>query len=107
MSAGTPSTASAALLGVAQIVVWGGSFFLLTVLAAPIHADTGWSLTWIYGALTVGALVSGLLSPRASRRIARGRFAQNNKDRQWPRCSCSTAQTSTCSVLASQATTAP
>lgn len=72
MSAGTPSTASAALLGVAQIVVWGGSFFLLTVLAAPIHADTGWSLTWIYGALTVGALVSGLLSPWASRRIARG-----------------------------------
>lgn len=72
MSAAAPSTAAGALLGAAQIVIWGGSFFLLTVLAAPIHKDTGWSLTWIYGALTVGALVSGLLSPWASRRIARG-----------------------------------
>ncbi|WP_159911604.1 MFS transporter [Pantoea sp. 18069] len=73
MSPGAPSMASSALLGVAQIVIWGGSFFLLTVLAAPIHVDTGWSLTGVYGALTVGALVSGLLSPWASRRIARGR----------------------------------
>ncbi|MBS7781201.1 MFS transporter [Acidovorax sp. CCYZU-2555] len=59
-------------LGIAQIMVWGGSLFLLAVLAEPIHADTGWSMTWIYGALSVGVLVSALLSPAAGRRIARG-----------------------------------
>lgn len=60
------------LLGIAQILIWGGSFFLLTVLAEPIHRDTGWSMTWIYGALTAGVLISALLSPRANIYIARG-----------------------------------
>ena len=59
------------LLGIAQILIWGGSFFLLSVLADPIHRDTGWSMTWIYGALTVSVLISGLLSPRANVFIAR------------------------------------
>ena len=59
------------LLGIAQILIWGGSFFLLTVLAEPIHRDTGWSMTWIYGALTIGVLVSAVLSPRANVYIAR------------------------------------
>lgn len=59
------------LLGIAQILIWGGSFFLLAVLAEPIHRDTGWSMTWIYGSLTVGVLVSALLSPRANVYIAR------------------------------------
>lgn len=59
------------LLGVAQILIWGGSFFLLSVLADPIHRDTGWSQTWIYGSLTLGVLVSGLLSPLANSYIAR------------------------------------
>ncbi|MBU4611987.1 MFS transporter [Achromobacter sp. GG226] len=63
---------ASALLGFAQVLIWGGSFFLLSVLAAPIHADTGWSLTGIYGALTLGVLVSAVLSPQASVYIARG-----------------------------------
>jgi len=67
-----PRFLASALMGLAQVVIWGGSFFLLTVLADPIHRDTGWSLTWIYGALTVGVMISGLLSPRASAYIARG-----------------------------------
>lgn len=61
-----------ACLAVAQIMAWGGSLFLLAVLAEPIHTNTGWSLTWIYGALTAGVLVSALLSPAVGRRIARG-----------------------------------
>ncbi|GAA5235295.1 MFS transporter [Verticiella sediminum] len=61
------------LLGIAQILVWGASFFLLSVLAEPIHRDTGWPLPWIYGALTVSILVSALLSPRANVYIARRR----------------------------------
>ncbi|WP_424138093.1 MFS transporter [Roseomonas chloroacetimidivorans] len=51
-------------IGTAQILAWGSSYYLLAVLAGPVAADTGWSLTWIMGALSVGMLVSGLASPR-------------------------------------------
>ncbi|ARP94209.1 MFS transporter [Bordetella genomosp. 13] len=74
-AARVPFSASV-LMGIAQILMWGGSFFLLSVLADPIHRDTGWSMAWIYGALTLGVLVSGLLSPRANVYIARGQGRQ-------------------------------
>jgi len=64
-----PGLASIAFLGVAQILLWGGSFFLMAVLADPVVADTGWPRKWVYGALSVGILVSGLLAPAASRLI--------------------------------------
>ena len=51
-------------LGIAQILAWGSSYYLLAVLAGPIAKDTGWPLTWIMGALSIGLLVSGLVSPR-------------------------------------------
>ncbi|WP_110971232.1 MFS transporter [Pseudomonas huaxiensis] len=54
-----------------QILVWGGSFFLLAVMAAPIVRDTGWALQWVYGALSLSLLVSALLAPLTSRLIAR------------------------------------
>lgn len=56
-------------LGVVQILAWGSSFYLLGVLAAPIAADTGWPLTWVFGGLTLGLLVAGLVSPRVGRVI--------------------------------------
>lgn len=56
-------------LGVTQILAWGSSYYLMAVLAAPIAADTGWSLTWIVGALSAGLLVAGLVSPFVGRRI--------------------------------------
>ncbi|MEI7431583.1 MAG: MFS transporter [Betaproteobacteria bacterium] len=59
------------LLGVIQILVWGGSFFLLAVLGGPVAAETGWSRQWIFGALSVSILVSGLLSPLCGRLIVR------------------------------------
>jgi MFS family permease len=43
----------------------------MAVMANPIAAETGWSQQWIYGALSTGILVSGLLSPLAGRIIAR------------------------------------
>jgi MFS family permease len=52
------------VLGIFQIFAWGSSFYLLAVLAKPIAADTGWSLTWIVGALSAGLLVAGAVSPR-------------------------------------------
>ncbi|MCU1731952.1 MULTISPECIES: MFS transporter [unclassified Pseudomonas] len=54
-----------------QILVWGGSFFLLAVMAAPIVRDTGWALQWVYGALSLSLLVSAMLAPLTSRLIAR------------------------------------
>ncbi|MEP9354671.1 MFS transporter [Xanthobacter sp. KR7-65] len=47
-----------------QILTWGSSYYLLAVLAAPIAADTGWSLPWIMGSLSLGLLMAGLASPR-------------------------------------------
>ncbi len=50
-------------LGFNQILGWGSSYYLPAVLAAPIVADTGWSLGWVVGGLSVGMLVAGLVSP--------------------------------------------
>lgn len=58
-------------IGIAQILAWGSSYYLLAVLAGPVAADTGWPLTWIMGALSIGMLVSGLVSPRIGRVIDR------------------------------------
>jgi len=59
------------VLGLVQILSWGGSFYLMAVMAAPIVAETGWSQQWVYGALSLGILVSGLLAPLSGRIIAR------------------------------------
>jgi len=66
-----PGIAAIFTLGWVQILSWGGSFYLMAVMANPIAAETGWSQQWIYGALSTGILVSGLLSPLAGRIIAR------------------------------------
>lgn len=58
-------------LGIVQIISWGSSYYLLTVLAAPIRADTGWPLPWIVGALSLGFLVAGAVSPRVGEIIGR------------------------------------
>ncbi|HWX51107.1 MAG TPA: hypothetical protein VNZ61_23915 [Roseomonas sp.] len=50
--------AVASAIGTAQILAWGSSYYLLAVLAGPITADTGWPLTWIMGALSIGMLAS-------------------------------------------------
>jgi MFS family permease len=57
-------------LGVTQIFAWGTSYYLPAVLAAPIAADTGWSLTWVVGGLSLGLLTAGLVSPRVGGAIA-------------------------------------
>ncbi|WP_223282442.1 MFS transporter [Pseudomonas amygdali] len=58
-----PSFLSVFLLGLAQILSWGGSFFVMAVLVTPIVEDTGWARQWVYGALSISILLSGLLSP--------------------------------------------
>ncbi|GEP12593.1 MFS transporter [Methylobacterium gnaphalii] len=56
-------------LGVVEILAWGSSFYLLGVLAVPIAQDTGWPLAGVFGGLTLGLLVAGLVSPRVGRII--------------------------------------
>ncbi|MDR3494155.1 MAG: MFS transporter [Ancalomicrobiaceae bacterium] len=58
-------------LGITQIFAWGASYYLPAVLAAPIAADTGWSLTWVVGGLSLGLLAAGAISPRVGRAIAK------------------------------------
>jgi MFS family permease len=58
-------------LGIHQILIWGSSYYLTTVLAKPVAADTGWSLTSVVGAFTVGLLAAGIVSPRVGREIDR------------------------------------
>ena len=54
-----------------MIFTWGSTYYLMTVLAAPIAAETGWSLGSLTGALSAGLLVAGLVSPLVGRAIAR------------------------------------
>ena len=58
-------------LGTAQILAWGMSYYLIAVLAKPIDDATGWGLTWVVGGLSIGFLVSGVVSPRVGRLIDR------------------------------------
>ena len=59
------------VLGVTQIFAWGSSYYLPAVLAKPIASDTGWSLSWVVGGLSLGLLIAGLVSPWVGRAIAR------------------------------------
>jgi MFS family permease len=56
-------------LGVTQILAWGSTYYLPTVLAKPIAADTGWSLTWVVAGLSLGLLIAGLTAPFVGRKI--------------------------------------
>jgi predicted MFS family arabinose efflux permease len=58
-------------LGIAQILGWGSSFYFPAVLAGPIVADTGWSLGWVVGGVSIGLLVAGLIAPRVGAIIDR------------------------------------
>jgi hypothetical protein len=58
-------------LGITQITAWGTSYYCLGVLAAPLAADTGWPLGFVYSGFTVAVLVMGIISAWAGRAIDR------------------------------------
>ena len=66
-----PSTLGNAALGLTQIILWGGSFFLVAVIVAPVVDSTGWPQGAVIGALSLAILISGLLSPWVGRQIRR------------------------------------
>jgi MFS family permease len=61
----------ASAIGICQILVWGSTYYLPAVLAVPVALATGWSAAWILGGLSLGLLVSGLVSPPVGRTIER------------------------------------
>jgi predicted MFS family arabinose efflux permease len=56
-------------LGVAQLLAFGTTLYLLTVLGQPIHEDTGWPLTWVIGGMSAGSLAGAAVAPRIGRWI--------------------------------------
>ena len=60
-------------LGIAQIISWGTLFYAIAVLGEAMRGELGISATWLFGAFTVGLLVSGIVSPAVGRLVdARG-----------------------------------
>ena len=66
-----PRWAVASGVGLAQMLAFGTSLYLLTVLSQPIQADTGWPLPWIIGGMSVGQLAGAAVAPRVGRWIKR------------------------------------
>jgi predicted MFS family arabinose efflux permease len=64
-----PLWRTVSLLGIAQIISWGSLYYTLTVLAAPIRQELGFNDLMIFGAFTLGHLVSGVAAPWVGRRI--------------------------------------
>ena len=57
-----PTGVAVCSIGIVQIISWGTSFYSLGVLGKPIVADTGWSNGIVFAGLTVGLLVSSVIS---------------------------------------------
>lgn len=60
------------LLGFAQILLWGGSFFLLSVLGEPMMKESGFSHQLVYGSLSASIFISGIVSPMIGKIINKG-----------------------------------
>jgi predicted MFS family arabinose efflux permease len=61
-----------AALGVSQVVAFGTSFYLLTVLGEPIGAQMGWPQSWVVGGFTIGVLAAAGVARAAGRFVAQG-----------------------------------
>lgn len=57
------------VMGLAQILAWGSTFYLPAVLATPIASDTGWPVGSVVAGLSWGMLVAGFSAPLAGRLI--------------------------------------
>ncbi len=67
----TPQLIENIFLGIAQILLWGGSYFSLAVIGKSMVETTGWSHEFIYGCLSFAMFISGLISPKIGKIISR------------------------------------
>ena len=56
-------------LGIAQIISWGTLFYTIAVLGEAMRGELGISATSLFGAFTVGLLISGIVSPAVGRLV--------------------------------------
>ncbi len=66
-----PAVIAVVTLGITQITAWGTTLYSLGILARPIAADTQWGESLVYGGLTVGLLVSAIVSAPIGRLLDR------------------------------------
>ena len=66
-----PMVVAVNALGITQITAWGTSFYCLGVLAKPIVAETGWSMTTVFLGFSVALIVMGFISTWVGRLIDR------------------------------------
>jgi predicted MFS family arabinose efflux permease len=59
------------VLGAAQTLAWGSSYYLPAMLAGPMARDLGVSVATVFAAFSAALAVSALLGPRAGRAIDR------------------------------------
>ena len=59
------------LLGLSQIIGYGTLYYSFAILAEPVAAGLGWSVSWLFAALSLALLLGGLVAPEIGRRIDR------------------------------------
>jgi len=69
---GRPRPLVVGALGIGQILAWGSTFYLLTVLAGPVSADTGWPGAFVVGGVSAALLAAAAVSPAVGNLIGRG-----------------------------------
>lgn len=57
------------MLGLAQTLAWGSTYYLPAILANAIAAELGFATAWVFTAFSAGLLVSAFLGPAAGRLI--------------------------------------
>lgn len=61
-----------ARIGIAQLVGYGGTYYLPAILAAPIGRELGFSSNWTFAGLSVALVVSSFIGPAVGRYVDRG-----------------------------------
>ena len=59
-------------LGISQICTWGAFYYAFPLIAVAMQAELGWTKSDLYGALTVGLLISACLTYPVGLAIDRG-----------------------------------
>ncbi|HMN70708.1 MAG TPA: MFS transporter [Rhodoblastus sp.] len=61
-----------ARIGVAQLIGYGGTYYLPAILAAPIGRDLGLSPNWTFAGLSIALIVSSFIGPLVGRHVDLG-----------------------------------
>lgn len=70
-ASGTSQKQTVLVLGVTQWITWGSTYYLVTVIAKSVVADTGWSLASVVAGLSLGLVTAGVVAPVVGNAIER------------------------------------